>query len=302
MGHTYIEGMLGLGDNIFQRPLVRELTLQQPVLISTPWPQLYHDLPRVGFVQCYTGLRTQSKNIEIVSKQVPMALRSVAEGSATARIRLQYGHHTLNQEGITTTLRKLCGIPLGTRLKFDLPPKSPYTKRLVELPQAPYIVVRPVTQRSEWSNPARNPLPQYIDWFARQLKGDFIIFSVADVDNEEERFVGAPPYHDRAFHGGELDPDSLIHLVRNSAGCIGGVGWIVPMALAANRPLLCVLGGMGLHNAPDKITDPSMDTSRVTWAVPDNFCMCDSMNHHCNKQISDLGRSLDGFREQINKN
>ena len=55
----FIDGMLGMGDNIYQRAFVRQLPAG--TFIKTPWPELYEDLPVLP-VRSNTTLRTQRKN------------------------------------------------------------------------------------------------------------------------------------------------------------------------------------------------------------------------------------------------
>ncbi|MEN3753746.1 hypothetical protein ABC733_17235 [Mangrovibacter sp. SLW1] len=55
----FIDGMLGLGDSIFQRAFIRNLP--PGTYVKTSWPELYEDLP-VFPVRSDTILRTQQKN------------------------------------------------------------------------------------------------------------------------------------------------------------------------------------------------------------------------------------------------
>lgn len=54
----YIDGMLGMGDTIYQRAFVKQLPAG--TFIKTAWPELYEDLP-VNAVRSDTALRTQRK-------------------------------------------------------------------------------------------------------------------------------------------------------------------------------------------------------------------------------------------------
>ena len=55
----YIDGMLGMGDTIYQRAFVKQLPAG--TFIKTAWPEFYEDLP-VKAVRSDTALRTQRKN------------------------------------------------------------------------------------------------------------------------------------------------------------------------------------------------------------------------------------------------
>lgn len=290
---VYVEGLHGLGDNIFQRPFVKDLATRiKMVWVRTPWPQIYWDIPNVQFVHCPSGLRTQAKNLGLIQGKIPYVLRSAAEGCAHARVNFFYHFDHLAVGSITDAFRKQC--PPAGKLDFDLPKfAGPPIKK-------PYIVVRPATIRSEWKNPARNPDPTYIAQAAEQLRKHFTIVSVADLETNVEWIEGEEPYADHKFHGGELDVTYLLGLIRHAAGCVGGIGWLLPAAVAYHVPLLAILGGMGGHNAPAKVTDKDQDLSRVVWAKPDNFCKnCVDFNHPCAKFIGNFRGRLNEFEDVV---
>jgi hypothetical protein len=288
---AFVDGLHGLGDNIFQRPFVNDLSRRMvTVWLRTPWPQLYQDIANVSFVRCPSGLRTQAKNLALLGQnKFSYVLRSVAEGSADVRLRMFYHSEELKKTSITGAFR--LQVPPRDKLVFDLPkfhaPKG--------LPK-PYIVVRPATIRTEWKNPARNPDPSYLAEAVEALKSRYTIISVADLEAGVEDLEGEPPYADICYHRGELNVMDLLGLVRHAAGCIGGVGWLLPAAVAYRVPILLILGGMGGHNAPYQITDPDQDLSKVVWATPDNFCMCEAFFHPCPKFISNFGERVDEFK------
>lgn len=257
-----VRGMRGLGDNIYQRAFVKPLQEQRTVYLDTPWPQLYSDLPNVRFINPQTQLRTQRKNMARFGgwSQPP---RGVQE------LRIAYG-----SEGILNGMRGCFRIQHG---EFDLPDfgASPF--------QQPYVVVRPVTIRSEWVAETRNPLPEYVSQAAAHAAAlGYRVISVADLADGHEWAVGLPPAHDR-FHAGELTIEQLISLVRGAAALIGPTGWIVPAAIAAHVPAWIICGGQGGFNSPENICPPG---TQVSFAVPDNFCKCKLKTHNCDKRIT----------------
>lgn len=296
---AYVEGLHGLGDNIYQRAFVRDMVLDKLVMIRTPWPQLYMDLENVSFVYCQSPLRTQAKNVEMLEGQIAYNLRSVAEGCASFRYRFMYGSATLAVESITDTFRKIC--QPRQKLIFDLPTTNIQSKWVPPHNGMKYIVVKPPTVRHEWKNPARNPNTAAFKYVVDKLRDHYTIISVADVDESEEYFVDAPPESHIQFHRGELDVLTLIHLVRHAAACVGGVSWMVPMSIATGTPMFCMLGGNGMHNAPEKITDQDQDTSKMFWHYPDNFCRCDNPMHNCDKytDVHRLEKDLELFCTKI---
>ena len=257
----------GLGDSIYSRAFVKNLP--KPVWLDTPWPEIYQGIPGVHFVKPQTTLRTQAKNAARYSNW-ETAPRGLPQRTP------RYG-----QEGIIRGLTQTFGVRPA---EFDLPP----------LPPSPvtgcYVVVRPVTVRSEWRADTRNPMPSYIDFAAAaaSLRG-YKVISVADLEDGKEWIVGEAPYADVRYHKGELPVEQLLSLVANAAAVIGGIGWIVPACLAAKVPAWIICGGQGGYNAPELICPPD---STITFAVPDNFCRCIAKQHSCDKRISNYGPKL----------
>lgn len=279
-----IEGMKGLGDNIYQRAFVRVACSRYDVWLETPWPELYHDLP-VRFLRMSTPLRTQQKNI---NRQPESRWSSPPDAYGAAKFG--YESPIVWRWGMVRAMERYCAIaapqllpPNGETLLWDLPDFGPSPVQT----DKPIALVRPVTLREEWWNAARNPAPEYIAAIAAALMETHYVVSVADCIPRYERIVPpAPPSH-VAFHAGELPVTALLALVQHASLLLGGVGWIVPAAIAAHVPAFIVLGGDGGHNAPEKVTDPRMDLSLMGWAMPDNFCRCKTLRCTGDKTIGD---------------
>lgn len=275
-----IRGMRGLGDNIYQRGFVRALP---GAYLDTPWPELYEGLD-VHCVRAATSLRTQAKNVRRSRH------RWAHPPSRVREMRIGYGHADLRAGSIIGTMRRQFGVDHPV---FDLPDFGPS-------PQAGrYAVIRPVTVRTEWRNEARNPDAGHIAQAAQVLRRrGYTVVSVADLAAGAEWAVEPLPEADITWHAGELDICRLLALVQRAALVVGGVGWIVPACIAAQVPLYCVLGGHGGHNAPERITDPRMDLSRVGWAMPDAFCRCSDMRHACRKGIGNFNGKFEQWMDQ----
>ena len=268
-----IHGMMGLGDNLFERPFIK--ALPKPLYLSTPWPFIFHDIPGVHFIRPQTNLRTQAKNIARHDTWTMPPTRQ-----PTRQIR--YG-----AEGIIPGMIASFGVMPGA---FDLPP-------LPASPESgPYVVVRPATVRSEWRADTRNPDPDYIaiaTWEAQ--KRGYKVISVADLEDGKEWIVGVPPGCDVQYHNGELPVEQLLALVKGAAAVIGGIGWIVPACLAAKVPAWIICGGQGGFNSPKQICP---DGSTITFAVPDNFCRCKLKQHNCDKRISNYDQQLTAWADR----
>jgi len=124
---------------------------------------------------------------------------------------------------------------------------------------------------------------------------DYYVISLADVKPNEEWIVGPPPVCDLALHGGELSLGQLMALVELAEVVVGGVGWIVPAAIAYNTPLFIVFGGRGGFDNMTKITDPRMDLSNVSYSLPKYFCGCHESQHNCNKETPDFEETFKRF-------
>jgi hypothetical protein len=268
----YIEGMYGLGDNIYQRAFVKKI--KDHVYLRTPWVELYQDLPNISFIKPDLGLRTQSKNILSQSDKVWTKRQKYVLGNS---ITVGYG-----KSGMIDGMSRCFRAEPDT---FDLPDFSKFAPKI----EGKYALVRPVTIRKEWAAQSRNCLPEYVATAADMLKKQgYTIVSVADLEDNKEWGLEPLPKADIIYHKGELNVKSLLGLSQNASVLVGAVGWILPAAVATKTPAWLVLGGYGAYNHPSLITDSRyMDISRIGFAVPDNFCRCDQKAHLCDKRISD---------------
>lgn len=271
--------MMGLGDNIMQRPFVRAAAAGGgKVYFDTPWPELYADLANVLPVRSKTRLRTQAKNERATD------IKWTYPPASVPMRRLGYGSGAMQTMNIYQALESC--LPLGDQpFVLDLPPLPPLD---IDTGGKPLAVIRPVTERKEWLNPARNPRPEYVAEIATHLALTHFVVCIADLEDGEEWLMGDLPFCDQALIRGELSSMEALALVASADVVVGGVGWIVPAALAAGRPAFIVLGGQGGHNAPEKITDDRIDLSRIGFAKPDRYCLCTDKAHNCDREIGDL--------------
>ncbi len=286
---VYIDGMRGLGDNIFQRAYVKELDSQ--VHLQTPWPELYRDLPNVKVLKSETSLRTQNKNVRGQEESV-WTQKLV---NYDKKLKLTYG----NKASLGSIQGMFQG-ELGVRPKhFDLPNFN----CVLNLPEQRKIaVVRPVTLRKEWFNCARNPDPIYIaEAIAILRQKGFFIISIADLKENEEWLVGEDLDVDLKFHSGELDVINLLGLIKKADVLIGGVGWILPAAISYDKELLLIAGGQGAHNSEEKIADPKrVQKNKVCWVLPDDYCMCTNPRHQCSKKITNFTERVTDWIQTLN--
>lgn len=282
MRELVVKGMEWLGDSIYQRAIVRELAKAYDLYLETPWPQLVSDLP----IKCVRSgrYRFQRNSGGAWVRRAPVGAQWLV-----VRYRSNQGKSMLQAMGESV------GVQATT---FDLP-------EFIEPEREPYVVVRPASIRHGWKDDSRSPKPEYIAAAVERLRGHFgRIISVADFGPSTG--FGGPdqpmlplPYADEKYHAGELGVDDLLGLVAGAAAVVGGVGWIVPAAVAYRTPMFLVFGGCGMHNAPSRIFDPVMDTSQIAQAIPDRFCMCGDHDHDCDKTIGNLEDRLERFIRRV---
>lgn len=264
----------GLGDNLYERAFVKNLP--KPVYLDTPWPEIYGGIDGVHFIRPQTTLRTQAKNIARHTNWI------LPPGRQPTR-QIRYG-----VEGIIPGMTACFGVAPA---EFDLPPLPPSPV------EGRYVVVRPVTVRSEWRADTRNPDPWYIQLATTEaVRRGYKVVSVADLQDGQEWLVGSEPPAHVQFHKGELPVEQLLALVKGAAAVIGGIGWLVPAALCAKIPAWIVCGGQGGYNAPELIT--AKGQTNITFAVPDNFCRCRLKQHGCDKRISNYDEQLAAWADR----
>lgn len=273
-----IETQHGLGDNVYHRAFVKELCKQYNVYLKTPFTEIYQDL-NVKFIKASTSLRTQAKNIN----------RSKVEFVNLPKAQLiapKYNAVHLIRSNMIDGLAQGYGFKPDT---FDMP-KFDKIKR-----DKPICIIRPATIRKEWPAISRNPLPEYIYEASKQAMADYHVISIADIDDANEIGLQPLPIAHEYYNKGELSAIELIGMIQSADLVIGGVGFIVPMCIASNINLFCILGGNGMYNHPNKITHLSMDLRKATFCYPDNYCMCTDMKHKCNKTISNFSKKFKAY-------
>lgn len=279
-GPVLVQAMHGLGDNIYLRPFVRALTNRhEPVYVRTPWPQLYADL-EVRCLPADSDLRTQALN-------EARGWRWAAEPDDVRKTFLPRYHPWHLERGETISAALESGISLGGEaLSMDLPARLAQPP-IINTRGRPLAVVRPNTVRREWANPARNPDPRALARVVTELLNTHHVVSVADADGSNEVLEEPlPPAHER-YHAAELTIWETLELLRRAHVAVGGVGWLVPAALALRVPTFIVRGGQGAHNRPEVIVDPRLRADWVGFCNPDDPCYCSDREHRCNKRVAD---------------
>lgn len=294
--------MKGLGDNIYQRAFLKNLQRDSICVLDSPFPEIYQDLENVYFERSNTTLRTQQKNVRRTdfcgrrAEQLNLAAQPRLHGRARRALngrRKDLGRIFYTNTGI---LKGLSERFLTSPEPLDLPEFEP-SRLISSLIGEKYAIIRPVTVRTEWRSDSRNPLPEYLEAATVELKKQgFTTVSIADVDGINEMFVGKNPKTDISFNKGELSIKDMLCLVQHSSFILGGVGWIVPAAIAYKKKACIIGGGWGMYNHPDKLL-PDYETD-IEFILPDNFCLCTTARHDCDKTIKNFNHK---FRETLCK-
>lgn len=271
--------MHGLGDNIHQRAVMRQLMDQWDVYLESSWVAPYHDLIPQGLkvLRRRTHLRTQTKNAEkerFWQGHLPPDL---------AQLKVSYRPEAVRQHGtVLAAMCEQCGVDYS-RADFRLPVPPSWTRiinrMLGDLPK-PLLVYRPLVERTEWGGCAtRNPdHAAYAELF-RTIRKHFFVVSVADLVPDVEWAVGEDIQADVEYHAGELPFPLLAGLVASAAMVYASPGFMVPLAQSLGVPTVCVFGGYE--------SSRSFNTGHAPYLGIDTIrpCECFTHGHDCCKTI-----------------
>lgn len=278
-----VTGMHGLGDNLHQRSIVRELMREHEVYLETPWPQVYHDLvgDRLKLTSKGSTLRTQAKNAK--AHEGDFYRGAVPKTDET--LRVHYPPASVIENGsVLAGMSKMAGLPVGD---FRMPvPKAWHAKAQKWLdkwkPTKPLMLYRPLCERVEWSGcKNRNPVHDaYADLYD-SIAPEFFVVSIADLVPKVEWMVGRHVKADVELHAGELDFETLAALAMHAAVVFASPGFLCVLAQAVSTPVINIVGGYedgrsfraGASYAPYLAIEPRKP------------CPCFSHTHLCDKRI-----------------
>lgn len=278
-------GMQGLGDNLHQRAIIRELMKTNDVTLATCWGSLYHDLVARGLKLAHrrSQLRTQAKT---QAREIAMLRGTLPKGARSVTI---WPRGVQAAGSILGAMFASVGLAMPERPDFSLPVPREWRKALrARLPATaagkPIMVHRPIVLRREWDGRSRNPDLAAYDALYRSIRERFFVVSVADIEPGQE-WVDGPPYQevDLVWHRGELHFPHLAALWAEAALVFSSAGFAPILAQSVGTPSVTIYGGressrttnwVGAHLAPTLMIDP------------DRPCDCHSHHHHCQKAIS----------------
>lgn len=237
-----VKGMHGMGDNLHQRAVMRELIRSHEVWLETPWPCFYRDLD-VRLVRPETRLRTQAKNVDREAARFD-AVRAPA-GAKT--LRVSYPPESVRRCGsVLAAMSEQCGVPVGD---FRLSVPDEWLARADALiaswqTDKPILVYRPLVERTEWGGcAARNPDLDAYKVIFDAIRDRFFVVSVADLQKNREWMTSHRIEADIEYHAGELDVEILTGLFKRAALIYTAPGFAVVLAQSVGAPVVAVFGG-----------------------------------------------------------
>jgi ADP-heptose:LPS heptosyltransferase len=276
-------GHHGLGDNLHQRAIMRQLIKKYDVWLDTSWVSLYHDLIAEGLhvIHRPTSLRTQTKNarreMHLFEKRRPPP--------STRSQHISYGPDQMRQHG--SVLGAMCAVVgLGCDYEttdFRLPIPEVWRVELEKLleqwkPTKPLMIFRPPCVRPEWGGAAaRNPDPDAYAALYREIRDRFFVVSVADIESGKEWIApGGDLEADVKLHHGELVFEVMAALFAEAALVFSTGGFAVILAQAVETPVFTVIGGYedhtsysaGARYSPYGWVDPIRPYANCSHSVP----------------------------------
>ena len=263
---VHIQGMQGLGDNLHQRAIMRQLIDAglSVVWLETPWPCIYEDMPALKLAPIRTTLRTQSKNM--AREAARYSAPSVPSGAR--RLAIHYSIDAVRQYGsILGAMLGSCGCDPGCAdFRFvQIPQGWLASARRYVSTDRPILIYRPLVMRTEWEGCAiRNPDHGAYAALLDAVRQHFYVVSIADLVPGVEWITGRPIAADLELHAGELDFQTMAGLFAIAAMVYCSPGFATVLAQAVGTPLVAVFGAressptisLGARLAPTLGIDP----------------------------------------------
>lgn len=242
-----IEGMHGLGDNLHQRAIMRQLMKHHnEVWLISPWFSVYHDLVAQGLnvQRKISSLRTQHKNSRREAnlfKRAPLNLRRAR--------KVWYAPNKVREcGGVLPAMMASFPECAASQADFRLPVPADWidaAQRLIATYETtkPIMIYRPLNERTEWLGcRARNPDHAAYYQLLLAIREHFFTVSVADFEAGKEWQVGFDIKADIEYHKGELSFEMLAGMWRLADLVVSAPGFALVLAQAVETPAIGVFG------------------------------------------------------------
>lgn len=237
-----LQGMHGLGDNLHERAVIRQLMQRYDVTLESSWVSPFYDLIDQGLkvVHKATTLRTQAKNAK---REAGLFHKSVSQN--TRKRRVWYAPNEVRSaKGVLAAMCQNCDVSYD-KADFRLPVKPEWVEaaRRVVQTDKPILVYRPLVERTEWNGcAARNPDHDAYAALFNSVRDKFHVVSIADLVPGVEWMVGHEIEPDQGFHAGELPFETLAGLFSISSLVFAAPGFAVILAQAVETPVCAIFG------------------------------------------------------------
>jgi hypothetical protein len=246
-------GMHGLGDNLHERAIVRELMRENEVWLATSWPQLFWDMPELHLVPLKSPIAWMAKN------EARCAALYDNRPLKPGAVAMTNGYLSMMPKGIAMygsvlgTMAAWCKITL-TSDDFRMPIAPEWAAKadavLMELGDGrPLMIYRPPVALSEANRGstqakiARNPDLAASHALLSAIRDQYFVISLADMAAWTEHLIGPSFKADAEFHHGELDVETIAAITAKADLVFASPGFMTVLAQAVSTPLICIFGG-----------------------------------------------------------
>lgn len=273
----------GIGDLVYQYPIIREVSKTHELWIRTYWPQLFWCLPNIHFVPPYrvsTWLTAQNVDEFDQWEDLPDGIRE---------IRYSYCSKGWDQgKSIRQQLFEASGINTPD-ISFPVHPRW-LSAAIPFIPDASFAIIKASSIRSEFPAVSRNPDQQYIQRAIDILRERGIFTIVTGYCGPGEKLVEPQLNRADAIYYSKFHTTTMIALWSKASLIVGGPGVNIPLSQALGVPSFTIFGGL----VPPHLLDCK------DFAAPEPFCKCDNIHHtDCNKVIKDFDKQFENYLDKL---
>lgn len=303
-----VRGMWGIGDNIHQRAVLRELMKTRTIWLDACCVSMFHDFIDEGLhvIRRPWGTGAAARVRDARERAQFDGLRdSDPPPGISDRKHIGYDRASIKAHGsILAAQFASVGITkMPERPDFSMPVPQFWKDKANEFVaphydgKKPLLVYRPVILNKGWECPARAPDVNAYDTLYRSIRERFFVVSVANLVAGYEWIVGPKPDVDLELTNGELDFESMAGLFAMADMVFGNPGFAPVLAQAVGTPLVVVYGGNETWADTNSVGAHLASTLAIE---PINPCACHQRFHNCKKEI-DMEPALEKLDAFVNE-